>query len=324
MNTLHICTSADKNYKLPLTALLNSIYKNSASRPCVMHILYTGLSKRYQQKIQRKYKNTNLSVEFVDMSSYNFDFFELDMQYWTKAIFYRIMIPEIFKNLERILYIDGDTLVVQDLVDLFNMEFQDDAYLAMIVDKFSWKHQMFRLGVSNYFNSGVILFDIDKCRKDNFSYKCIKWLHDTPKKPIYPDQDAINVIADGKIVRVNNLYNKMIVPKYPITVDIKPFIIHFVSETKPWMCRAPVKYCSFYRKYIPSKFARTKVLLGQLLNKYKNLAFYKQKAEVLQKTKIIEQMQYYVFTKLVYTKTLRTKEQDILDVLKKMRDTQCL
>ena len=79
MKTLHLCTAADKNYKLPLTTLLNSIYKNSCSHPCVMHILCTGLSKKYQQKLQKKYEGTNLSVDFVDMSKYNFDDFELNM-----------------------------------------------------------------------------------------------------------------------------------------------------------------------------------------------------------------------------------------------------
>lgn len=318
MNTIHICTASDKNYKLPLTALLNSIYLNSASHPCVMHILYTDIPKRYQRKLQNKYKGTNLSVEFIDVSSYDFNCHELNMQYWTKAIFYRIMIPEIFQDLERILYIDGDTLVLQDLYDFFNTSFQDDTYLTMIVDRFSWKHQMHRLKTSNYFNSGVILFDIAKCRQDDFSNKCIKWLQDNPKLPIYPDQDAINAVCDGKIMRASNLYNKMVVPSTPETISEKPFIIHFLSSTKPWMYSGKLRYCKFYRQYIPCWFNRNLVFIKQLLYKIRRDIFRIDTVEVFKCRKVISQKEYRLFSKLIYSKTL--EEKDILEIMKESRN----
>ena len=318
MDTIHLCTAADKNYKLPLMTLLNSIYKNSLSHPCIMHVLCTGLSKRYQRKLQNKYKGTQLFIDFVDVSNYNFDVYELNMQYWTRAIFYRIMIPEIFKDIERVLYIDGDTLILQDLHDLYNTKFEDSCCLAMVVDRFSWKHQMFRLKTSNYFNSGVILFDIKKCRDYDFSYKCIKWLQDNPRKPLYPDQDAINVVCNNKIMRLNNLYNKMVVPAYPEQLDKKPFIIHFLSAVKPWMYKGKLRYCSFYRSYIPSKFQRNKVFIKQFIHKIIDYILRTETGEILQGTKILSQKQYFLCTRLVYTKTLEKK--DIVDVIKKSRE----
>ena len=154
MNTVHVCVAADGNYKLPLLCLVKSIALNSASHPCVIHVLQ--------------------GCDFIDMSKYVFDFSGLDMQHWTRAIFYRMMIPEIFKNLDRILYIDCDTLVLSDLFDFFNTEFTADTDIAMVVDKFSWKSQIVKLKTKNYFNSGMILFDINKCRESEFSKKCRK------------------------------------------------------------------------------------------------------------------------------------------------------
>ncbi len=320
MGQIHLCIAADQNYQLPLTALANSIFKNSTSHKCVLHILFTGMSEKYRNKLIRKYKKTNVSFDFIDMSKYNFDFHGLDMQHWTRAIFYRIMIPEIFKDLERILYIDGDTLVLQDLYDFFNTQLPEDKIMAMVVDRFSYKSRIPVLQTSNYFNSGMILFDIKKCRSFNFSDKCIRWIFENPETAKFPDQDAINIICDGKIERVSNLYNKQFATNDVIKLDTKPTIVHFLSAIKPWMKKSPVGYSKLYRKYIPSLFAKTSVLLKQIVFNSKHFIYHAQYSMSLKHTKITEQIKYYVFNIKVWTKTLSKDKSDLITILKNNRD----
>lgn len=316
MNTIHICIAADRNYKLPLVCLVNSIYKNSSVQPCVIHVLYNDLSEKYRNKLVRKYINTNISFDFIDMSEINFDFHGLDMQYWTKTIFYRIMIPEIFQSLDRILYIDGDTLVLGNLSEMFNTKFPDNTDVAMVVDKYSWKTHIFKLDIKNYFNSGMILFDLNKCRENKFADKCVRWLHDNPDKAMFPDQDAINTICDGKILRLNNMYNKQFAPNDKIILEKNPVIIHFLSAVKPWMRNAPITYSKIYRQYIPSKIQQIRVLGLQIIWHSKYFVFHKKYSMKLQQTKILEQIKFYLFNICIKTKTLKKQNMDLIDILK--------
>ena len=318
MDTIHLCIAADKNYKLPLATLVNSICKNSTSHKCVIHILYTGLSEKYRTKLSKTY--SNISFDFIDMSEYNFDFHGLDMQHWTRAIFYRIMIPEIFKDLKRILYIDGDTLVLQDLYEFFNTQLPDDKMMAMVVDRFSYKNRIPVLNTSNYFNSGMILFDIDKCRKFNFSDKCIRWIFDNTDTAKFPDQDAINVVCDGKIERVSNLYNKQFATTDSVKLDNQPFIVHFLSAIKPWMKTAPVGYSKIYRKYIPSIIDKTIVWLKQILFNSRHFLYHAKYTMTLKQTKITEQVKYYVCNIKVWTRTISKGKSDLITILKNNRD----
>ena len=325
MNTIHICIAADRNYKLPLSVLLDSVLKNSCKHACVAHVLFDGLSDKYRKQLHKKYKNTNLSLDFIDMSGYVFDFHGLDMQHWTKTIFYRIMIPEIFQSLDRILYIDCDTLVLNDLSELFNTELTENSNIAMVVDKFSWKTQIVKLGLTNYFNSGMILFDLQKCRTDNFANKCVQWLHDNPDKAMFPDQDAINTVYAGKILRLNNIYNKQFAPNEQIAFDKQPVIIHFLSAVKPWMWNAPIAYSKMYRQYLPTKIRQLWTLISQLAWHSRYFCFHKKFSMKLQQTKIIEQVKFYVFNICVHTKTLDKPNMDLIDILKNNKKLkQCI
>ncbi len=323
MDTIHLCIAADKNYKLPLKALVNSVYKNSSSHKCVIHVLFTGLSQKYRKRLIDKYLNSNLSFDFVDMSKYEFDFHGLDMQYWTKAIFYRIMIPEIFKDLKRILYIDGDTLVIRDLYEFFNMEIPDNKMLAMVLDKFSWDKRMKVLNTSCYYNSGVILFDIQKCIAEDFSQKCIQWLYNNSDIAIYPDQDAINVVCNNKILPLSNLYNKMIEPRHYVVIEQRPFILHFLSEVKPWMWKYSSKFDLLYLPYIPTKFIRTRIRIEHFIMDVKNFCFHTKHSMILDKSNVLDQCKYYIFNMCVYTKNIAKYNFIEIFKQKKLEETTC-
>ena len=312
MNTIHICIAADENYKLPLQCLIGSILHNCNTKPYIIHILFTNLSKGFQKKLHNICLGTNISLDFIYMKTYKFDFNGLDMQHWTKAIFYRIMIPEIFHNLERVLYIDCDTLVLQDLSDFFFTPMDKNINMAMAVDRFSYKTRMQTLHTKNYFNSGMILFDIQKCRTDKFSSKCIKWIHDNPQLAKFPDQDAINVVCDGKILRTNNLYNKQFATTDIINIENKPFVIHFLSAKKPWMWNAPVKYSELYRTYVKNKLRRNIILFKQIIHKSGHFCFHKQYGTRLEKTTIKEYKKYYIFNIRIYTKHFKNKHNETI------------
>lgn len=311
---IHVCIAADNNYKLPLTAVLNSFVKN-VKHKTILHILYTGFSEKYKNKLNHFCSGSNIALDFKDMSKYDFDFHCLDMQHWTRAIFFRIMIPKMFSDLDRMIYIDGDTLVLDDLYELYNTPMNENDMLAMVVDRFSYKTRISELKTSNYFNSGMILFDIKKCLEFNFSEKCIQWIHDNPETAKFPDQDAINIIANDKILRLNNIYNKQFATNDLIDWSKKYVIAHFLSAIKPWHYNTTSSYSRKYRKYIPNKFKAFRIYIFQKIHELKYFCFHEKYIMKLVDMKIVEQIKFYVFNICIKTKTLDNKKPNLIDVL---------
>ena len=108
-----------------------------------------------------------------------------------------------------------------------------------------------------YFNSGVILFDIKRIKQtinDDIIGDCFKRLEE---KIMYPDQDVLNVLYHRKVKYVNpNVYNNQLhLEWYQTSKAVKEavetsYILHFVTEFKPWK----EKYCNIldriYLKYL--------------------------------------------------------------------------
>ena len=127
---------------------------------------------------------------------------------------------------------------------------------------------------------------------------------------------------DGKILRVNNLYNKQFATTDTVNIEKRPFVVHFLSAIKPWMKTAPIKYSSIYRRYMPNVFYRLYNLISQIVYASKDFCFHCKYGMKLENTKVIEYVKYYVFNICIWTKILDNKKPDLIDILKNNRDAR--
>lgn len=131
---------------------------------------------------------------------------------WSPVIFYRLFVHRIFPELDKVLYLDSDTLVRTDLTVLYEADISDYAFGAVCdmapvnfadcesgghVKKFTEKY----LKNGLYVNSGVLLMNLRQIQK----YENEMLTAQIPLK--YPDQDIINYVFDGKILRLLLRYN---------------------------------------------------------------------------------------------------------------------
>lgn len=120
---------------------------------------------------------------------------------WRKGTYchyYKIIIPMIFSNLERVIYLDGDTLIFTDLSEMYNLPFHKNYILA------SQAHDLyilkkFKIKVRHVINAGVILFNIKEIRKDNKDIELLYFSMKNSQNLKYPEQDSINIIYNPKI-----------------------------------------------------------------------------------------------------------------------------
>ena len=117
----------------------------------------------------------------------------------TDCVYYKILLPFIFPNLDRMIYLDSDTLIRKDIFEMFNCSFNDNYILGF---PFYMGYIMKRYGIikpKHYINGGCLLFNLNKIRKDK---KDIELLELTIKRKYFwgfLEQDSINYVFNPNI-----------------------------------------------------------------------------------------------------------------------------
>ena len=130
---------------------------------------------------------------------------------------YAIMFPW----LDKILSLDVDTIVNEDISDLWDIDLGRHYFSASP----EW-HKT--IGTSIYTNIGVCLYNLKKLRNDGKVKEVIDEL--TRREHRFLEQDAFNFLCQGAILPMNGDYNANAWVKY----SDHPKIIHYAG-IKDWM-----------------------------------------------------------------------------------------
>ena len=139
------------------------------------------------------------------------DFSKLTLSRWvTVQAWFRIKLPDMCQDLDKILYLDCDTLVRGNLDEFFGTDLSGK-YLAGVKDVWGVSKYVKRLKMKSpvYVNSGMLLFNCDYCRKEKFFEKVVDFAQNNEKIIEFCDQDSINKVVDENKLVVHPKYNYM-------------------------------------------------------------------------------------------------------------------
>jgi lipopolysaccharide biosynthesis glycosyltransferase len=176
-----------------------------------------------------------------------------EMEFIPATMWYRIYLPELLPDVDKILYLDADTIAVDSLADLWSTEL-DSHYVAGVTNVFEPWNRTYpqALGLpddESYFNSGVLLMNLEAMRRDDTTAALRDYALTAPENRIaWGDQDALNVVLHDKRLRLHPRWNFMnSVATFPEAEEIfgaeavkearaNPAIRHFEgpSVNKPW------------------------------------------------------------------------------------------
>lgn len=120
-------------------------------------------------------------------------------------VYATLFIPELLSDEDRVIYLDSDTIVVGSFKDLIGIDLKNN-YCAAVLDVPlpNFKDKVGFSSQDNYYNSGVLLMDLDKLRKDNIQDKLVASID---KQVKYADQDVLNIVLKGRILTIPPKYN---------------------------------------------------------------------------------------------------------------------
>ena len=165
---------------------------------------------------------------------------------------YRVFLPELLPDVDRIVYLDADTVVLESLAPLWETKLGDNC-LAAVTNVFQEDHFHLpqRLGLADpslYFNTGVMVLDLAAMRREGTTDQIVKWALANSERLAWPEQDVTNVVLAERRLELHPRWNCMhSVLRFPWAAyafgyeaieaaRVKPAIRHFEGPltNKPW------------------------------------------------------------------------------------------
>jgi len=211
MTELHLACAADAAYVPHSAAMLHSAATHGG-RPLVIHYLHgPRFPARKARKLEAMVSEESSQLIFHEIHDRELRGLPLDHRFGP-AMWYRIFLPELLPELAQILYLDVDTLITDTLHPLWATPLED-SYLAAVTNVFMeyHRHREAELGIdlADYFNSGVLMFNLVRMRADDFAGKLIDLVRRRGPELLWPDQDALNLVTGSRWVRLHPRWNVM-------------------------------------------------------------------------------------------------------------------
>ena len=245
---------SDNNYAPYLAVCITSICKNTKSYINI-YILDGGISKENKAKIQslnKKFKN--FSIEFLSINTdEHFKNFSIPKNL-TLSTYNRLLIPKLKPELKKVIYIDSDTIVLNDIYELYSENLENYALGAIWAKSRKSYNTDTKIPMElsdefKYFNAGVLLIDIEKWNKNNITNSLFDIQNKYQNKILHADETLLNKYFDNNYKILDLKYNFLDWDFHRSEIPPKIYIRHFVEQDlKPWKI-SPQKNCTAYKHH---------------------------------------------------------------------------
>ena len=271
---MNIFFSLDDHYVPYMSVLLASMLEHASDgHQYILHILSRGLKKKNCLLLEKQIAgDSRFSMEFVDVERYLGDrqFYTESRKDLNQSIYYRLLIPYMFPELDEAVYLDGDMIALTDIAQLENVK-TDSCLLAAVRDyqglssiytpatdeRRYYEEELELSDVDEVIISGLLVLNM-KAFREKWSMKEMldlagsrEWRHH--------DQDILNVLSAGNKILLDARWN--ILPDIGIYRHLpdrlyeewrkgaeKPYVIHFGGDRKPWQY-PNIPYAKYFWHY---------------------------------------------------------------------------
>ncbi|WP_425058567.1 glycosyltransferase family 8 protein [Sporomusa carbonis] len=249
---IHIGYGIDENYVRCMGASIASICFNNRRDNLVFHVLANGLKKDSMTKLNQLANDFNVNIHVYAINNRTFKHLPVQAHF-PASIYYRFILPAIL-TVPKILYLDADIICLGEIQSLPSVDMQANVVAAVpdLESLASKRNHILGLKQHTYFNSGVLLIDIQNWNNHYVAKKALALLEQEPKKFRYPDQDVLNVVLTGKVKYLGKEWNRI---NTPDMVDNGIILLHFAAHPKPWsIAWGKSDLCNDFTRNIYSKY----------------------------------------------------------------------
>lgn len=206
------------NYFIPAAVTLRSLLDSTSGDSGYEVIcLVTEDIPEHQQKKLAEMGRGRLTFKYFNLKGRLNDVYT-DPRY-SEAASFRLLLPDLLPEYDKVAYIDCDVVVKNDIADLYWKTDLGDNYLGVVyeapIEGQAARWVALGCDPSRYFNSGFLLMNLDQMRKDGIVEKFLE-----ASKVDYlefPDQDVLNQVCKGRVLPLSPVYNSIrtfLLPQY--------------------------------------------------------------------------------------------------------------
>lgn len=235
----HIAFGIDEGYMRGVSVSIASLASNTTSA-LIVHIFYSG-ELNDPAVLVTLTEQFNVQINVYPLDKALFDGFPVN-DLWTCSIYYRALVGKALKDVtDRVVYIDADIICTNDFSELYTVDLQGKVVgVVRDHDRKTREDAQALYGVSDYFNSGVLVIDPVRWEEERISEQFIDTLRAKGDQLRLFDQDALNIVLEGKTRFLPAKFNAVARPRRYRQKDLMPVpleecvLVHFIGNLKPW------------------------------------------------------------------------------------------
>lgn len=254
---MNIVLCLNTTYIMPTLTCMVSLIENNKG-PIDFYLLHADLTESAITHLQKTIGNYGAHYSIIPLHITDTQFAQYPTLGRSKEAYFRLLIPQVLpQNIDRCLYLDGDVLAQKSITDLYTKDFEGNGLIVCedIGETILFhKERHLILGIPlqyAYFNSGVLLFNLNYFRTQFESTQFFDYAHKNPEKLKFLDQDILNALCYDKVTFADStLYNYMEILLNPLITNEaidKAVLVHFIQ--KPWKYTYTGANASYWWKY---------------------------------------------------------------------------
>lgn len=272
---MDVVYSSNENYVRHLAVSMYSLMdRNQAAEGIRVFILSSGITSESRERLFQIAEHFGREIVWIPIGDLREKFpYEVDTGGFDISAMGRLFVGTALPDeVERVLYLDCDTVVLDSLRQLWDTDLKG-RLLGAVMEPTIYRQVKERIGLGEkdpYFNSGVLLIDVKKWRKEGAEKALLDFFGFLGGKTFACDQDTLNGAFRGKIRPLHPRYNffsnyryfhyRDLVEQSPSYSAVSskmfqqarrhPAVIHFAGDERPWKAGNLCHYRQIYNHYL--------------------------------------------------------------------------
>jgi lipopolysaccharide biosynthesis glycosyltransferase len=316
MDTIHIASASNELYFPGLLGTLTSLLISShPQRAFSFHIIDEGINDESWKRLGGILKRINSNVELLRLKPDLSSFHHFPKFFYESSLPYaRLLLPALVSS-SKVIYVDADMIFLKNIELLWEIDLQGnpaaaclDIKIKVIENDCPIINKLKIDGNEPYFNSGLLIMDLEKFREQGIIHQTIRYINDYPEYCKYWDQSALNISLYKKFLLLDQSWNYQAHKENEFAARLDLTMLqsmnvnyHFISPSKPWL---------HYHESPP--FLIYYKLIDNINYKLSNPQFIRSRNNYYRKTKLIHFLPFLYYWRW-RLKSLYNKKRSTMD-----------
>lgn len=235
-NLIHVALISDANGVIGAAHTIQSALLNSPA--IIVHVVDMGMSESQAAQLCALSPCVRIVAVAPELRAWVAHFLPRGFPHVSRAAYAKLLLHRLLPDLDKLIYLDTDTVVLDDLAGLFDIHL-DDNFVGATWTSTQVDAGRLRLGLGQrYFNSGVMLCNLKIWRDENVDSKFIEWYDVNQSRMKFNDQEIFNGIFDRRNLEIGKRWNVSQTEVFgvaPPIVQVNDIaILHFNGAKKHW------------------------------------------------------------------------------------------